>query len=418
MTDLDPRVADALERATSDLPVRDRVTPAVHRAGAVRRRRRAASGAAVALVVAAAVVVPSLVDRGAQPQPAPSPTVVTPAPSPTSAPGDWPTWDPATLPDTPYGESVLPEVIDPPQVAPSVLEDPVEAAVLAWPAKGRDLLLLGTDRTWRSVPGTADALEGTLRDTVEAVLTSDGTKLALATNDGVRVVDVTDGSDDLLPWPAALAGPWDTAPALVWLPGDTEIAAMGWRATRVLGLDGSNREPSWRRAQPVTVFVDPDEGTVWQSSWRDKTVLRWDGDLIPHKFLHSWSWGQGFAAGHGRIGLMGSLPATVDGQTLTVGPVVVDPADGEPVAYAAVEDPHGAYGDNAHLVVRGFLDADTALLVVRPDDFGKDRDPVPTYVVAWDFVTGEFRVLSRTDASGVFDADPLRSGSIAVGALR
>ena len=63
-------------------------------------------------------------------------------------------------------------------------------------------------------------------------------------------------------------------------------------------------------------------------------------------------------------------------------------------------------------------DSDTALLVVRPDDFGKDRPPVSTYVVAWNFVEGEFRVLTRTEPTGVFADAPLREGSLAAGVLR
>lgn len=427
MTDVDPRVADVLRQAADDLPVRDRVSPALRRAGVVRRRRRLAAGAGVVLVVLGVVIVPTLVARAPEPGPAPSPlpsppTTLPPTPTETTGATDgteWPTWDPSTLPETPYGSSVLPEVLDPPESAPSILEEPLDAAALAWPRAGADVLLLGADGSWRSVPDTADAVAGTLLGVVRPVLTADGSTVAIATLDGVRIIDVAAGTDTVLPYSEEVAGPWDTAPELVWLPGQRELAVITWNRVWVMGLDGSDRRPPWRTRVPITVFADSRDaaGTVWQSSWTEGVVLRWEDDVIPHKFVKSWSWGHELAAGHGRIGLTGSLAGTL-GDVLIAGPLVVDPADGEPVAFARVEDPRGAYGDNLHLVVRGFLDDETALLVVRPDDFGKDRDPVSTYVVAWNFVDGEFRVLSRTRALGVYDEDPLRAGSLAADVLR
>ena len=76
----------------------------------------------------------------------------------------------------------------------------MEAAVLTWPRKDGDALLLGTDGSWRSVPDTDGAVDGAL----------------------VRI-DLPTGERTLLEWPADLERPWDYPPAVLWGAGDAEL---------------------------------------------------------------------------------------------------------------------------------------------------------------------------------------------------
>ena len=163
----------ALGAATDDLPVRDRGALALAEAARVRQygRCKAVAGLAAAAVVAA-VVVPLWASGGRED--------VAPAPSPTQTPD--PDTDPDPGPERPHrgaeGRRDARRVRDlgprqpggpcrsprrcrttspRPEQAPSVFEDRVKAIGLALPGAGRDLVLLGADNRWRSVPDTAEA---------------------------------------------------------------------------------------------------------------------------------------------------------------------------------------------------------------------------------------------------------------------
>ena len=48
-------------------------------------------------------------------------------------------------------------------------------------------------------------MTGTLSDVVAPALSSDGRQVAMSTNDGILVVDVTSGKQRTIPWPDEIA---------------------------------------------------------------------------------------------------------------------------------------------------------------------------------------------------------------------
>ncbi|MGN0065444.1 MAG: hypothetical protein ACI379_14500 [Nocardioides sp.] len=421
----------ALGAATDDLPVRDRGALALAEAGRVRRRRRAVTAGVAVAAVVAAVVVPLWVDGGAEVAPAPSPTGTTgttPAePTPTTPTvgakgdgklGDHTIWDPATLADLPVTSSLLHD-LTPPTSAPSVFDDPVKAIGLVSPVPGRDLMLLGPDNRWRSIPGTAEAA-GTWSDgtphTLRPSLNASGTLLAFATVEGARVIDVRDGSSTVLDWPAGTY-PWDTPPALHWTDGDTALVVDDWDRAWRLGLDGSLTEPRWARHSDGEMVTEPD-GTLWQFDWKQRQLWRWNDRGIDHKIVDPLTWGAGWVARGDRVAANGSIdaPDSELDDNAYAGPAVLEWSQGEPVAYAPILDKNAVYTDNGHLQLRGFTDHDTLLMVVRVDDFGDKVDDVDTYLVEWAYEEGEFTVLGKTSGVGLTE-DGLLNGAVAVDAL-
>ena len=88
-------------------------------------------------------------------------------------------------------------------------------------------------------------------------------------------------------------------------------------------------------------------------------------------------------------------PGPFDLGVMKSGPIVVDPATGDVVAYAPIRDANAVYSDNAHLTALGFVDPDTVLLIVTPMNF-RTMDPEDglTHLVSWDFRTGAFARLA------------------------
>lgn len=378
-------------------------------AAAEARRRRtgrrvvAASVTAVVAVAAVLLVVrPGDDGRG---EPAPVAPTTDSATDPAADAGKvFPEWDPFTIADAPLRPSVLPARIEPPEQPASVLDEPIERAVLAWPEKGRDLRLLDDRGGWRSVPGTADAVAGTLRGVAPAALSDDGRKVAVSVNAGLRVIDVTTGDDRLLPWPDQVAGPWDDAPDLLWLPGGDELAILHWADTWVMDLEGGIRKPPWGREYGVGLGVDRDGGMVEQADaysgidvWRDDTLVR---------ELGSTYWTNSIAAGHGRVAMVGwssDLPQD------RIGPMVVDGETGELVGATPVRDPDSAYSHGS-MTLLGLLDADTVLIKVAPRRAPLADDRATWYLAAWDARTGAFERL----ASGPWQ---MSGASVALGVL-
>lgn len=310
-------------------------------------------------------------------------------------------WDPHTLPDAPLRTSLLPERIEPPASAPSIARQPLDRALLAWAEPNREVLLLGAGGQWRSVPGTDDRK-------LTTALAYDGRRLALSSDDGLRVLDVTTGEDTLLPWPDPIAPPSDGPPELRWLPGGEELAVLHWRDTWVMGLDGSSRKPPWGTGYGLGLGIDPRPGGEIVEQAEAYTGFDvWQGSSEVRS-LPSNLWTNSVATGYGRVAVVGAgtrLPLE------TTGPLLLDATSGELVAAATAPDPNGAYGNGHYLSVVDLLDADTVLLRASPIA-NRTTEPGPEtwYLAVWHADTGAFeRVTSGSEA--------LRVASIAVGAL-
>src|SRR5690606_34441746 len=192
------------------------------------------------------------------------------APVEVAEPRVLPRWDPFSVADAPVRKTVVPLELAPPEAAPSVLEQPLEAAVLAWPEEGRDLRVLGADGSWRSVPGTAEKVTGTSR-LVTPALSHDGRLLAHPTDAGILVVDLSAGQHRTRPWPDHHVGPWDWPPELRWMPGANELAVLHWRGTGLVGFDGSARRAPYGGEDGVGLAIDPD-GPIVHRRWGEQDL--------------------------------------------------------------------------------------------------------------------------------------------------
>lgn len=368
-----------------------------------QRRVVTATVATVVAVVAALLVVRPGDDGRGEPAPV-APTSDSATDAAAESGQVFPEWDPFTIADAPLRASVLPARLEPPGQPVSVLDEPIERAVLIWPQKGHDLRLLDDRGGWRSLPGTADAVAGTLRGIAPAALSDDGRRLAVSTNAGVRVVDVTTGEDRLLPWPDPVAGPWDDAPELLWLPGDEELAVLHWADTWVMDLAGGIRKPAWGREYGVGLGVDRDGGMVEQADAYSGIDV-WRGDTLVRE-LRSTYWTNSLAAGHGRVAMVGG---STDLPGHLIGPMVIDGETGELVGAVGKRDPDSAYSHGS-LTMLGLLDPDTVLVKVAPRRAPLADDEATWYLAAWNARTGVFERL----ASGPWQMSGV---SVAMGVL-
>lgn len=396
---------DLLERA-SDVQARDLVDPA--RLEARRRTLRSRAGAAAAVAACTALVVAGVAvtdrhpdtspERPAREPTSPTATPTSSVPTPERDPDAiaQPVWDPFTVVDAPVRDSSLPLALAAPTETPaSVLDDPVPDVVLAWPEEGRELLLLSTNGEWRSIPDSADPPGAYARPMVGApALSADGHRVAFSTEAGVRVVDVTTGGDTTHPWPEPLAGPWDTAPELVWR-GDG-LVIMHWRGTWSLDPDGRFARAGFDAGYGDSFAVAPD-GSAYVKDTEQRELLTLDGDRVQRRVPVPW-WGQRLAADdNGLVVFVGGTDSTWGRN----GPMVVDATTGAVEAYAPIRDPNSVYSDNGHLTPLGFLDPDTVLLKVGPMDFDTmDLGEGEWHLIAWSFRTGAFeRILTGPQAS-------------------
>ncbi|MDQ6525319.1 SigE family RNA polymerase sigma factor [Nocardioides sp. LHD-245] len=399
--------AAALARLRTGAPeLLDLVRPAARGEAAVReaRRRRTqqrvVGGAALAVVLI--VLLGVLVTRqGGDAEPPPvAPTSGTTGVTETAVEARIDAWDPLTLAAAPVRPSLLPRRVDPPASAPSIRDRLPGRALLAWPRPNRDVLLLGDDEQWSSVPDTSDK--------VTTALSYDGRRLALGTAAGVRVVDLSTGDDAVLPWPDSLAGPWDATPELRWLPGGEELAVLHWRDTWVMGLDGSSRKPPWGAGYGLGLGIDPRPGgDVVEQPEAFAGFDVWQGDSEVRS-LPSNLWTNSVALGYGRVAAVGAgtrLP------TEETGPLLLDAATGELLAAATAPDPNGVYGNGQYLSVVDLLDADTVLLRASPVSEPTIEPADETwYLAVWHADTGSFERLTSGSAA-------LREASVAVGTL-
>lgn len=371
-----------------------------------RRRVILASAAAAAVIVTSGSVLASR-DGDDSPSPSrnPQPTVTT-TPSGFD-PGAQRLWDPLTIEDAPARSSVLPDRLEPPDNPPTVARLPMDAAVVAWPEEGEDVRLLGTDGQWRCIDGTDDVAESTWWYS-NPVLSSDGTQVAMSSKDGIVVVDVTTGDQEVIPWPDELHAPWDSAPEVRWLPGDAGFAVFFWNDNWVVDLAGDWKRPPFARAYSNSVAIDPN-GAIIQHQWRVDELVEWDGDDVVRRVPFPYQ-GQRYVSGFGQIAYTTGSLGDIDGH-LASGPVAADPATGDLLAFRPIRDPHATYSDNGYLTAMGFLDADTVVYLVGPAR-QVDRQLIVDawHLVAWDVDTGEFERLTT-------GSDGMRTIDVAVGVL-
>lgn len=390
MTDLQQVLREATDHVASP-DLAGRALTAAHRT----RVRRASAGALAAVVLLGGGVAWAVQDRVPHAE-----VVDTPVPTPTAtstpttvetgeAGGTQPVWDPFTVVDEPRFDSVLRNDLDPPASAPSVVDEPVPAAVMAWPEEGRDLRLLTPFGEWRSVPGTASIGSSTLRPVLSPAISSDGRLVAFAAEEGLWVVDVTTGEPRVLTWPEEISEPSDTLPDVQWMAGDQAVLVHHWDTPWIVNLDGSDEDASYLGRYTASVAADPD-GALLQRDFRSGTLVEWRDGEIARRSDDGIAWGERMVAGHGMVALTGSL-----GGGAYAGPVVVDVATGTLVAYAPIKEPSSEYSDNGHLTAQGFLDEDTVLLLVGPVRFGKEtRGGEEWHLVAWEFRTGGFEIVA------------------------
>lgn len=394
MTDLHRVLAEATDHVRSP-DLADRALATARR----RRARRTTAGAAVLAVLLGGGAAWAVQDRVPR-----ADVVDTPVSTPTATPtvvetaepgmGTQPVWDPFTVVDEPRFDSVLRNDLDPPASAPSVLDQPVPAVVLAWPEEGRDLRLLSPGGEWRAVPGTASVGASTLRPVLSPAISSDGHLVAFAAEEGLWVVDATTGERRVLGWPEEISQPWDTLPDVQWMAGDEAVLVHHWDTPWIVGLDGSDEDASYLGRYTASVAAGPD-GALLQRDFRSGSLVEWRDGQVARRTDDGIAWGERMVAGHGMVAMTGSL-----GGGAYAGPVVVDIATGGLVAYAPIREPSSEYSDNGHLTAQGFLDEDTVLLLVGPVRFGKEtRGGDEWHLVAWEFRTGGFEIVASGDTA-------------------
>jgi hypothetical protein len=391
MTDLHRVLTEATDHVHSP-DLAGRALASAHRT----RVRRAAAGALAAVVLVGGGVAWAVQDRvphaevGDTPSPSPTPTA---AETDEAKMGTQPVWDPFTVVDETRRDSVLPDRLEPPAAPPSVFDQPIPAAVLAWPEEGRELRLLSPDGEWRSVPGTESLGASTLRDVVSPAISRDGRLITFSAEDGLWVLDVTTGEKRVLAWPEEIDGPWDTLPGVRWMAGDDAVLVGHWKTPWIVRLDGSDEDASYLDRYIAGVAVDPD-GPLLQRRFRSGQLVEWrDGEVV-RRTDDGIAWGERMVAGHGLVALTGGL-----GGGAYAGPVVVDTATGERLAYAPIKEPSSEYSDNGHLTAQGFLDEETVLLLVGPVRFGKETlGGDEWHLVAWEFRTGDFELVTSGDS--------------------
>lgn len=389
MTDIE--LHEVLSRASEDQDAPE----LVHRAAATanrrlaRRRRGGMAAAVAAAVVAGVVLVPRL--AGPSPdtvqEPAFTPGSSAPA-APNANPATQPVWDPLSIEAAPHRPTNLPERIDLQTAQGPALQAQPMSGIVAALRDDNSLRLLGTDGSWRTVSiASSQGASFGVDDVTRPAISSDGTRVAVATKAGIRVVDGTTSTELTIPWPERFAPPGDSPPNVEWQPGDDGFIIFDIDRTWLVELDGSSRAAPYRS---YALGIDPD-GPVYQNDFETQTLVTWEGDQIADEspFIQC----ERMVAGYGMVACTaGSL------QPYRSGPAVVNPATGEIVAYAPIKDRNAIYSDNGGLTLLGFLDENTLLMLVGPEAFHDNDVTEERFLASWQFRTGEFERISTGDA--------------------
>jgi hypothetical protein len=237
---------DLLHRATDRVETPGLASDALAVARCRRRSRRAGvvASTTVAVVVVGVALAGWMGDATDEPRPAP--------PVGTIAPTSLDLQDVADLPDAdPSVEPLLPARLDVPDLAPHVEDDPVDAAVLSVD-DGADVLLLGTDGKWRCV-----VVDGKTQPA--PMLSPRGTRLAVATTDGVVTVDLATGVQSRRPLPTGFAPTEAGTVGMSWLDEQRLLFVDGGggrvvdvvRDTEEWMADPPPAEDAWRLGTPA-----------------------------------------------------------------------------------------------------------------------------------------------------------------------
>lgn len=361
-------------------------------------RRTGLAAAAAAIVVIGIVLVPRI--AGPSPDPVDEPTSI-PSPIksalPDTGPATQPIWNLSSIKPAPVRTTKLPQQIDFQSArGPSLQEQPMSSIVAAL-AYDNNLQLLDVDGTWRSVSlTTGQGVPFSVSDVVRPSISSDGTRVAVAVEAGIRVIDVSTDTERTVPWPKQFAPPWDNTLYVVWRPGDDGFIVADATRTWMVGLDGSSQKTPYGGH---TLGIDP-EGPVYESEFKTRTLVTWvDGTVVNSApFIQC----ERIVAGYGMVACTaGNL------EPFQSGPVVLDPVTGDIIAYAPMKDPNAIYSDNGGLTLLGFLDKDTLLMLVGPATFQAPAPEGERVLATWQFRTGKIQRISTGDAA-------LRSISVAL----
>jgi hypothetical protein len=367
---------DLLERATDRVENPDLAARAL--AGA-RRRRTTHRGVIAAGVAATMVVVVALAGQLNQGKNDSAPPV-TPSPSPTPSPATpdiaQAAWNPREVDTLPLAAATIapaiPEVIEPPSEATPLSGNPVDAVVLSVYGN-KELQLLATDGSWRSVPASSGY--------PSADLTADGTQVVVETETGVDVWNVRTGERTTLPNPEGYS-PWDYL-AWEWIDNATLLLDDGGSGGWLVAISSGEATHVPYPTGSLSHVVDSAGVVVESADWGTPASLV------------DWAGGERRRVDMSGIGRLSSLQAdsdTIVGTSYENGPFsvyVADRADLTARHVLPVRDRDANYS-NGGLSVAALLDDGTVLLQVAVfgDEFG-------WRLVAWDPSSGELTRVAR-----------------------
>lgn len=392
----DHRLHDLLERATADLPARDRVGEALARTATVRRRRAAvgvATGVGAAVLAAVAVATVNGTGRPApDPPPATSSPDATTPPEPSATPDDvtvtappvdpgvvQPEWDP-TAPMGAQAVPGLPPSLVPPAEMPSLTGMPRAAAVVL---TDDGLAAVSPDGEWQQL-GLPEPQVANSGDTL--ALSVDGTTVSWAGRTAVWSRDVRGG-----PW-RSVDYPEGTTPNGRWgislVPEVAELTYVGqhsrwWEldlhtgaADELVDLPAL-RELAW--AYPGIVgLTEGSPGRIWP--------------------------GAGPAVDSGALGML-SRPSALDGRLAVLSYdsandsaalLALDPATGVTTAMLPLGGLGPDYVAGGFLRPVAWLDATRVLLWVTSPPDEQQR------LVTWDTSTGAVTRASELDPAAEY----------------
>lgn len=418
----DPSLRELLEQSVREVSA----DPAAGDDAWARARRESrrqqwlvAVAASLAVVVVVGVVAwPRDGDRSAPPVTVPTTTERTSEASPADLHAEYverwqrlsgPAWEDGQVDALPRIATSLPDVIDPfGAEAASLADDPVVSAVaVAQPWDALDVRVLGDDGRWRVIDTSglkATFSEGVANSLIEGrPISPDGTTLAIAQPGSLVLVDLTTGSrqrvdvpqDDYPTWVERMTQ-WSPDGAAVLIgTGHTSEGNGSWL------VDVTSGSVVAAPYHAVASSFGPD-GTVYElaDACGFCEVRRYAGvDRIDTLRLEAELYvvrpavGESMAVARAVRSWSGPkrLPANSDGL------LVVDPDDGEPVAFMPMRNLHQV--ESADLL--GWLDDDTVVFSVFVHTAAGPSD----VLAAWNHATGVVSLL----------ADPWPDGGFRVG---